>query len=513
MSADAARALMASLVLEDGRRWGEAAEPWQWTMVETMADPAAPPNRWESRPRGGSKTSDAAGLALAMLTTATLPPGSRSYTFAAGRDQARLVVDAADGFVRRTPELSAHVDLDNYRATARNGATLEVMSADLATSWGIRPAFVVLDEFAQWPDTNGPRLWESTSSALGKLPGARLLVITTSGDPAHFSHKVYEAAVSSPMWSVQDVPGPLRWASEDFLAEQAAILPESVFARLHLNRWASAEDRLTRLDDLRACVTLGGYQEPQPGRRYVIGLDIGLKHDRTAAAVCHRQADVVALDRMEVWAGTRANPVELRVVEEWLVEAARRYNGAELVIDPWQGIGMAQRLRSAGLRVREYAFTPSSVSRLAVTLHTQIRDHRLALPDDDALVGELAHVRLRETSPGVLRLDHDPDKHDDRAVALGLAVHALAERREPGNWGSVYVQTCAQCSTPYHVSLDACPACGEPRPRPELKGWGSIVYAKPEQTPMQKLLGASTGRGGWYGGAHGAAGGWYGGRS
>ena len=37
-----------------------------------------------------------------------------------------------------------------------------------------------------------------------------------------------------------------------------------------------------------------------------------------------------------------------------------------------------------------------------------------------------AESRLRETSPGVFRLDNDPDKHDDRAVALALAAHALA---------------------------------------------------------------------------------------
>jgi hypothetical protein len=30
-------------------------------------------------------------------------------------------------------------------------------------------------------------------------------------------------------------------------------------------------------------------------------------------------------------------------------------------------------------------------------------------------------VRLRETAPGVLRIDHDADKHDDRVIALALA--------------------------------------------------------------------------------------------
>jgi hypothetical protein len=54
-----------------------------------------------------------------------------------------------------------------------------------------------------------------------------------------------------------------------------------------------------------------------------------------------------------------------------------------------------------------------------------LSDRLLDLPDDDALADELAHVQLRETSPGVYRMDHSPDRHDDRAVALALGAHTL----------------------------------------------------------------------------------------
>ena len=45
----------------------------------------------------------------------------------------------------------------------------------------------------------------------------------------------------------------------------------------------------------------------------------------------------------------------------------------------------------------------------------------LALPGDAALLDELRNVRLRESSPGVYRLDHDRSRHDDRAIALAIA--------------------------------------------------------------------------------------------
>jgi hypothetical protein len=67
-----------------------------------------------------------------------------------------------------------------------------------------------------------------------------------------------------------------------------------------------------------------------------------------------------------------------------------------------------------------------------LTLFRLLRDHQLALYDDPDLLDELANVRLVETSPGSYRIDHDPDKHDDRAISLALAAqHLLADAGKP----------------------------------------------------------------------------------
>jgi phage terminase large subunit-like protein len=429
-----ALALLGALVLENGQRLGDVAQPSQWDLARWFLDPNSTPNRWQSGPRAFGKTTIAAALSISGLLK-TIPPGSYCYALAADKDQAALVVQAAAGFVARTPALASAITVQNFRIAARSGSVLEVLAADAASAWGLRPAFVVCDEFCQWPNTRNARsLWEAVSSSLGKVPGAKLLCATTSGDPGHWTHRIYEAALRSPQWAVQDVPGPLPWVSEAFLAEQRAMLPDSVYRRLHLNEWCAPEDRLTNLDDVRACVTLDGALDPMGGYGYVIALDLGVTHDRTVAAVMHseRQNDdderfVVqrhVLDRMEVWTGSARRPVDLSAVEEWVATTARAY-GARLVVDPWQAKGMIQRLRSRGVQVREFLFSQQSAGRLAMTLHTVIRDHRLAIPNDQALIDELLNVRLRETAPNVYRLDHDSDQHDDRAVTLGMALVEL----------------------------------------------------------------------------------------
>jgi hypothetical protein len=443
--------LLHALVLEDGRRWGEAAVPEQVADAEAILDPESPtPFHYLTRSRGYSKTCDLGGVAIAAML-AQLPPVSRSYAVAADADQGRLLLDAVRGFATRTEELRGALDVQAARVVAtRTGSTLEAVPADAASAWGLRPHLVVVDELSGWPSTSGPRrLWEAVTSAVAKVPGSRLAVITTAGDPAHWSRRVLDHALGDPLWRVHEVAGPAPWLDPERVEEQRRRLPEAIYRRLFLNEWVAADDRLAAPDDLRACVTLTGPLPPEPGRTYAVGLDVGLKRDRTVATVVHGERIVgaegdtvgvrVVLDRIHTWQGSRLRPVRLAEVEEWLAQAARDYNRATIRFDPYQAAGTVQRLRDRGVRCEEFTFSPSSVARLAVTLLTLIRDRALALPDDEELLDELATVRIRETSPGVLRMDHDSDRHDDRAVALALAASYVVERFRTPMKASVHV--------------------------------------------------------------------------
>lgn len=418
--------VLGSLRIEDGRRWADAAHDFQLEDAHEILA-GEQPYHYLTRSRGGSKTTDLAGVALAMLMAAA--PRSRWYWLAADREQGQLAIDAVGGFVDRTPALAAAVTVTSSMVeVTASGARLIVLAADAASSWGLLPDGVFCDELAYWADAPAPRrLWESVSSAVAKRPGARLVVLTTAGDPSHFAHGVLEHAVGSPLWRVHELPGPAPWMDADRLAEQRSRLSESMYARLFLNRWTAPEDRLTTADDLRECVTLDGPLEYDPAHRYVVTVDLGLKRDRTVAVVAHRDGRRVVQDRMAVWVGSRAEPVSLEAVEDWVFEVAVRFGRARVVADPWQAVGMLQRLRGRGLVVDEFPFTAASVGRLAGSLFNALRDRALALPPDEELLDELAHVRLRESSPGVFRLDHDAGRHDDRAVALGLAVTVLLQ--------------------------------------------------------------------------------------
>ena len=79
---------------------------------------------------------------------------------------------------------------------------------------------------------------------------------------------------------------PLPWLRpEAVLAEQRALLTDSMFARLHLNRWVAGEDRLTTPEQVAACIGHSGTIAPRRGIRYVHGLDVGLVNDRTVLTI------------------------------------------------------------------------------------------------------------------------------------------------------------------------------------------------------------------------------------
>jgi hypothetical protein len=186
-------------VLEDGRRWGEAAHDFQWRDAQAILAPWGLLYHWCGRPRGGSKTTDVAAIGpAAMLTQA--PCGRRMYALAADRDQGRLLLDAIAGFAARTPLLRDALKISSYRvAMPARDVVLEILAADAAGSWGLRPYLVIVDEICQWAETRRSRdLFEAVRTATIKTRG-RLVIISTAGDPTHFAHEIREHARLDPL--------------------------------------------------------------------------------------------------------------------------------------------------------------------------------------------------------------------------------------------------------------------------------------------------------------------------
>lgn len=472
-----------SLVLENDETWGEAAADFQIADADAIFGEGA---LWHylTRPRGGSKTTDTAAFCLGWLA-ADAKPLQNGYVVATSEEQATELTSAAHGFVARTPVLADYIGVESTTLYAANGATVKVLTSDGSSAFGKGrdTGLIILDEFAQWPETKKMhRLWVAMLSATQKTPGLRLIILTSAGEPGHMSYGVLKTAMTDhEHWRVSQVPGPVPWVSQVALEGQRKLLSDAEYARLHLNQWTEDEDRLLSELDWEAAALLRGKQPPQPGQRYIVTCDIGVKVDATVIVVAHAEpfehnpsVKRVVVDHLERWVPKRGREVNLGMIEKYLADISAEYGNAPIYGDPSQFLQMKQDLALMGRRVNEFKFTPTSVGELGSAMVMALQNHQVWLPNYDDLRDELLNVRLKESSPGVYRLDHDDKRHDDQAVAIGMAVHTLLG--QPNGQGAVFAK----------AWKDELEAAERERPLPQRPAHTQMLGEQPpEATPPQ----------------------------
>ncbi|RMF21842.1 MAG: hypothetical protein D6760_08625 [Deltaproteobacteria bacterium] len=419
-----------------------------------------PPHRraWLERPRGHAKTSDLA--VMAVWAVAFAPRPLSGVAAAADRDQARLLRDAIARLARLNDWLAATLDVQSYRiVNSRTGSTLEILSSDAPTSYGLTPDFVVADELVHWQSRD---LWDSLLSASAKRRHCVLVVITNAGFLDTWQFKTREAIRSDPRWFFSRLDGPTAsWITADRLAEQRRLLPDIAYRRLWKNDWTAGTGDALAAADIDAAVTLAGpMRSAEPAYVYVAGLDLGLKRDASALcvlAIHHgetarvptgrvvwgdwgpepeyrietRQATArIRLASTQLWKPPARGKIDLTAVERAVAEAHERFGFQAVAYDPWQAEHLAQRLHRAGLPMRETPFSGVNLQRMATAMLEAFSDRRIELYRDDDLLRDLRRLRVVERHYGWrLASPRDGDGHGDLATAFALALLAADEAR------------------------------------------------------------------------------------
>jgi hypothetical protein len=416
-----------AITLEDGRPFGAVMEPWQAEDFAAL-DAGTSRHAYLERPRGHAKTFDLGTEAVAELLLG--PPGQRLFCAAADEDQARLLFeDVADKF-RRSPLLASSVRVLQREIVVRaTGSRLRVLTSDAPTAYGLRPDWLAVDELAEW---RRRELWDSLWTATGKRARCRMLVITTAGwDQTSVCWEVRGIAEREADWYFAPRGQCASWISAAWLAQQRRTLPAHVFARLHESRWVEGAGAFLTSAEVDALFTDALPEGPGP---VAVGLDLGVTRDAAVAAAVRRLAGgIVAVEVLETWAPRAGVRVDLQEVEDAAAALAAHLR-APVVLDPWQGVLMGQRLRARGVRVEEFAFTADGRRRLFGVLLDLVRTGRLRSRPHEALRRELLGLEVQETTAG-WRVDHRPGRHDDHVVAVALAAQHVAQAPALGRAG------------------------------------------------------------------------------
>lgn len=453
------KAFRAALLIDTDqgpRPLGECIDPWQksdfealdsgWQRAVVGAKAKATYQRgWLERPRGHAKTLD-----LGIMATWALFASRRrlSGIAAAGdQDQARLLRDAIGRLLYVNPWLGSILEVQAYKVlNTRTESTLEVLTSDAPTSWGLTPDFVIADEVCHWRKRD---LWDSLISSAAKRSTCMFVTITNAGLQDDWVWTTREAVRQDATWYFSRLDGPCAsWITPDRLQEQERLLPSIAYQRLWLNIWTQGGgDAITpELIDYAFRKELRSQTQAQPGFDYVAGLDLGVSRDASAVCVLgvrrsHDGHGHIRLAHTKVWRPSKGHKVNLQSVEDELLRLHAVFGFRQLSYDPWEARHMASRLQSAHLgrmvrgenrRTRmpvvEVPPTGQNLQRIATAVIEAFNDRRIECYPDPDLKRDLTRLRIEERSYGFrLTAPHDELGHGDLGTAFSLALLAASE--------------------------------------------------------------------------------------
>jgi phage terminase large subunit-like protein len=431
-------------------------------------------------PRGNGKTTFAAPIAL-YLTFIEGEGGAEGYAAAVTRDQARILFDAAQQMVRRSPgfrEAFGVAERANAIYQERSASEFVLVSSDAKSLDGLNVTVAVCDELASHRTA---LVYDVLLTAMGKRRHPLLLSISTAtGNNAGIGKQMWDYAVRvlagtqedqrlfALIYTIDDGDDP--WEETSWIKANPswgrAVQPDAIRAIMHqarnnpaqeaaaktrhLNVWVGADEALFSTRAWRGCADPSLILERLEGRDCHVAVDLAATTDLTALALVFPSRgsdgkphyDVLArcyLNEAAVlearnpscpgWAAegwltvTPGNETDMQTVEEDLRSLAERFRIKSLAFDPWQARQMRQSLAADGLPVVEFPMRTGNLSEPTKELGAAMQANRLRHDGNPVLESCIGNVVGHYDARGnVHPRKARPEQKIDAAVALIMAL-------------------------------------------------------------------------------------------
>jgi phage terminase large subunit-like protein len=415
---------------------GQPIRPLSWypAMDVALADPAIRAVVLQLMRQSG-KTQAAIGRAAEDLLAV---PHSYTLVVSAGREQAEVIHDRKLRKPLARLLRAAGLPATTLRMTkggAENPAldsAVEIVSANEATAPARSVTLLIVDEAKNVSDRLFAALAPSVLAAQGKL-----LLLSTPGAPRGFFHAL--ATGDDPAVRVIRVDGNENPYADPgaigFLGRLLARVLPVAKARDLDNRFAEDGERAIPPETWNACIEpTWSPLWPTPEVPLTLAIDAATKGDTCAVVAVFRDGDQVILARHKLWKPTAAEPLDLREVEEWVLDLARQYTVAQVVADPYQMARSIAALRAAGLYVTEFLQTPANLTKMTAMLLDVLSSRALVLYPSDELAEQAGHAVIEDSGRGYKLAKAKGSAKIDAVVPLAMAVTTVLESpvaREP----------------------------------------------------------------------------------
>lgn len=188
---DRVAAWVSELEVSQGRRAGQRFEvlPWQREFLEVALAPGVS-EAGLSVARGNGKTALLAAVAAAAVAGPLVQTRGEVVVVAASIPQGRILFEHTAAFlsgrIAREPSRWAVSHHSGTLTDRETGARVRVVGSEPGRAHGLAPSLALLDEPSQWHPARAERMVAAVRTALGKLPGARMVALGTR--PAEAAH-------------------------------------------------------------------------------------------------------------------------------------------------------------------------------------------------------------------------------------------------------------------------------------------------------------------------------------
>jgi phage terminase large subunit-like protein len=447
-------------------------------------------------PRGSGKTTFSAPIAL-YLTFMDSEGGAEGYAAAVTRDQARILFDAAQQMVRKTPEFRTEFGV-NVTANAiyqeSSASRLVPISSDAKALDGLNVQVAVCDEIASHKTSE---VYDVLLTAMGKRLQPMLVAISTATANSSgigrqlwdYSVRVLEGQqvddrIFALIYTVDDGDDP--WAEETWIKANPswgqAVQPDAVRAIMrqarnnpaqeavaktrHLNIWVGADDALFSTRAWRLCANPTLRMEDFEGQECHIALDLASKTDLAALSLvfpttsddgrqltyrafarCYLNESAVMEARNPSYPGwaadgfltiSQGNETDFSLIETDLLDLCGRFRVVSVGFDPWAATHLAQRLTAEGVPMVEFRASTQNFSVPTKELDAAMQAGRIEHDGNPVLEWCMGNVIGHyDARSNVYPRKARPENKIDAAVATIMAIgRCLAAKETESSYNS-----------------------------------------------------------------------------
>lgn len=324
-------------------------------------------------------------------------------------------------YARRAMELNPKefsqwkVKPSGYTIKTPNHTVIEAIPVDPKGEAGANDDFICFSELWAANQTAAQRMWTEMTLSPTKYGYSQRWVETYAGfsGESPLLEQLYEIGVKQGrlldvgieglelyandtarllcLWNTEPR---LPWQTDDYYAQESAVLTPGEFARVHRNQWATSEATFIPPEWWDACE--GEIPDFDPSEPVVVGMDAGVSSDTFALVGVSRRGDTTFKRFCRVWRPPKQGKIDFDEIDNFIRnELVKNYNVVQIAYDPHQLHDMATRLRKDSVTWM-YEFKQANPRLVAdKALYDAIRDRKIIHDGDPQLTEHVKNANAK----------------------------------------------------------------------------------------------------------------------